>query len=373
MDTQRKPATTGSTQQHETLGAKASDAVASAREQGRQVMEQGKQKASELADQAQQQAGSIFDERKTEAANRLDEMASALRQTSHELQNQEDETFARYAEAAAEQVERFSHYLQQRDFGQLMTEAKQMARRQPELFVTGALALGFLAGRFLKSSGVMSGDVGYRSGRYDQVDWYDRYDRYEQDNYDYDRGYYGNYSPSGYGQSGYGQSGYGQSSGQDYTGRGGWSERDEGRGVYGSRPYSGGYNQGSAYGDSSAYSQGRGYGDSGHSAYGGVAAGEREQPTSQAATDMSSTSPDSRYSEFRSQGSGSDFGESSVPESGGSSAQQGNRTPADPTGSSNAPDTGRSNPTSTEGRQRDGDPNNRHKGGESQASTGGKE
>jgi hypothetical protein len=48
--------------------------------------------------------------------------------------------------------------LQERDIDQIAFEVQDMARRQPAMFLGGAFLLGFMAARFLKSSG----DRGYR-------------------------------------------------------------------------------------------------------------------------------------------------------------------------------------------------------------------
>jgi predicted AlkP superfamily pyrophosphatase or phosphodiesterase len=60
--------------------------------------------------------------------------------------------FARYSNQVADRVERASTYLEEHDLDELMVEAEDFARRQPELFIGGAFTLGLLAARFLKSS-----------------------------------------------------------------------------------------------------------------------------------------------------------------------------------------------------------------------------
>ena len=52
----------------------------------------------------------------------------------------------------ADHVERVSGYLEERDVNQLLEDAENFARRQPELFIGGALIAGLLVGRFIKSS-----------------------------------------------------------------------------------------------------------------------------------------------------------------------------------------------------------------------------
>lgn len=117
-----------------------------------ETLDEAKQKANETLGEAKQQAESKFDEQKRLAADRLSGVAGALRQTSQGLHDQDD-TIAQYADSFAEQVDKLSNYLRERDLSQLVGDVRQVAHRQPELFVAGALAAGFLLGRFLKSSG----------------------------------------------------------------------------------------------------------------------------------------------------------------------------------------------------------------------------
>ncbi len=125
-------------QQHESTGAAA---------------DRAKQVAQESLNEAKSQLRSALSDQKHLAAGQLHQVADALRQTSQELHSHDKGGVAQYADSAAEQVERLSSYLDGRDFSELWDDLQTMANRQPELFVAGALAAGFLAGRFLRSSG----------------------------------------------------------------------------------------------------------------------------------------------------------------------------------------------------------------------------
>jgi len=127
------------------------------------VTEQAKQALGELqtevkdqalaaADQVKQQAGGKLDAQKHQAAERLAGVATALRDTGKRLADEKDDMIGQYAQSMADQVEHLSSYLRDRDINQLLGEVQSFARRQPELFVAGTLAAGFLLGRFLKSS-----------------------------------------------------------------------------------------------------------------------------------------------------------------------------------------------------------------------------
>lgn len=133
-------------------------------EQGGGVVDQTKEKAGQVADQVQEKAGQVADAAKQQATSRLESQkeravgglgtaAHAIRQVGQQLREQEQPSIAQYADKAAEQVERFSGYLRQKDVDQLIREAEGFARRQPTAFLGGAFALGLLAARFLKSSG----------------------------------------------------------------------------------------------------------------------------------------------------------------------------------------------------------------------------
>jgi hypothetical protein len=53
---------------------------------------------------------------------------------------------------SAEQLERLSNNLRDKDVNELLQDAQRLARRQPALFIGGSFAVGLLAARFLKSS-----------------------------------------------------------------------------------------------------------------------------------------------------------------------------------------------------------------------------
>lgn len=181
-----------------------------------------KQLVTETMDQASGQVQSTFSEQKGRAADQLNTVANALRQAGNELQNSDQASIAQYAETAAEQVERLSTYIKEREFGELWADLQATAKRQPELFVAGALAAGFLVGRFLKSSGNSSsrnyGGSNYGSGaRY--------YDNYGGQSASYGANY-GSTAGSTYGSNSSGQQSSGsqdipitQTGGQQYGGQ----------------------------------------------------------------------------------------------------------------------------------------------------------
>jgi len=99
-----------------------------------------------------EQATSQLNTQKNKATDGLGSVAQAVRGTTQRLREENHDTVARYAEQAADQLERFSERLKNKDVGELMNDAQRLARRKPAMFVGGAFALGLLGARFMKSS-----------------------------------------------------------------------------------------------------------------------------------------------------------------------------------------------------------------------------
>lgn len=123
-----------------------------AKEQAGQVMDEAKHKASDMAHQAQQKVQHQLDAQKNQATDQIGHVQQALRQTSDNLRQQNQDMLAGYMDSAAQQVERLNRYLSERSVGELMGEAERFARREPALFMGGALLLGLFGARFFKSS-----------------------------------------------------------------------------------------------------------------------------------------------------------------------------------------------------------------------------
>ena len=112
--------------------------------------------ATQAYGQVKDKAASVIDEQKTNIATSLTSVADGIRQVGENLgkddQNQVAAFAGKYGENLAGQVEKFSNYINQKEIKDLARDVEQFARRNPALFIGGALALGILAARFLKSS-----------------------------------------------------------------------------------------------------------------------------------------------------------------------------------------------------------------------------
>jgi len=121
-------------------------------EKAGQVVDQAQDKAGQLVDGAKQQAASRLAGQKDQAADTLYTVAHVLRQAGQQLREQDQGPVATLADRAAQQAEHGSGYLRGRDIPQLLDETEQLGRTHPVLFASGALALGLLGVRFLRSS-----------------------------------------------------------------------------------------------------------------------------------------------------------------------------------------------------------------------------
>ena len=151
------------------------------------VKDEVTQKAGEVVDKVKQQAGTQLDTQKGRVSETLGSVALAIRQTGTQLHEQDQGNVAQLTDKAAEQIERLSTYLRDADMRQITGELERFARRQPALFLGGALALGLFGARFLKSS-----------SQQNQQDWEGYYGGMR----DYSNTGMGGYSSSGYAYSG---------------------------------------------------------------------------------------------------------------------------------------------------------------------------
>jgi hypothetical protein len=173
-----------------------------------EVTHEVKEHVSETVGQARRKVEEGASDQKRQLADQIENVANAVRRAGDEMGGGQQNQLGSYADSAAEQLNNLSTYLRDHDLTQILDDARGYARRQPEIFFTGALVAGFLAGRFFRSG---SGQQSYRS----------TYDSGYNPNYAYDYGsQYGSEYGSSYGQGGsrqgtYGQGMYGQEEARD--------------------------------------------------------------------------------------------------------------------------------------------------------------
>lgn len=141
-----------------TVQGAASSASQAALDKAAPLVDAASEKVGDVADQAKDQATSRFEVGKEFAVESLTGIAQALRQTGQHLRQEGAQpTLGGYADTGAEQLERFTGYLRQRDTQQLVSDVEAYARRSPTMFASGAFALGLVAARFFRSSGTRAG------------------------------------------------------------------------------------------------------------------------------------------------------------------------------------------------------------------------
>ncbi|MBW3622669.1 MAG: hypothetical protein KY468_04585 [Armatimonadetes bacterium] len=123
-----------------------------AREQTNHLVHQAQQKAGEMVGQAGDQVKSQLSSQKERASDSLETMAQALRETGKSLQDQQYEAVGKYIDTAAEQLDRVSTYLQEKDVDELMGQVQDFARSRPALILGATFVLGFLAARLIKNA-----------------------------------------------------------------------------------------------------------------------------------------------------------------------------------------------------------------------------
>lgn len=140
------------------------------------IVDEAKQTAAHVASQAKEGVSQQIGHRKEKAVEKIETVSSALRDASGKLEG--TGPLPDLAEKAAEGIDRLAHYFETRDVNDMVRGVERFARREPALFLGGALAVGVIAGRFLKSSSRRMDDVGAQGGRYSDVDARDTYETY---------------------------------------------------------------------------------------------------------------------------------------------------------------------------------------------------
>ena len=106
----------------------------------------------EFVDAVRSAAESLLEERKRQVAERVGGIAEALHSAAHSLENSQNTLIASYVGETADWVEDIFRQVRDRRWNEIVSDVEDLARRQPTLFVLGAMATGFLVGRFLWST-----------------------------------------------------------------------------------------------------------------------------------------------------------------------------------------------------------------------------
>ncbi len=97
-------------------------------------------------------AEALLDEQKSRISGTGHGIATAFRQAADTLEEGYLSTAAGYADRAAGQIDGWASKLRHQNLSDMVEEVEGFAKREPAIFVVGALAAGFLLGRFLFAS-----------------------------------------------------------------------------------------------------------------------------------------------------------------------------------------------------------------------------
>jgi uncharacterized protein YjbJ (UPF0337 family) len=124
------------------------------KEEAKGLASEAKNQALGMASQAKGHVQNLVGERKDRAAEQISNFAGSLRDAARKLEEGDGGATAlgRYATTAAEQVDRVSQYLRDRDLGSFVRDAETFARRHPDVFLGGTFIAGLILARFFKAS-----------------------------------------------------------------------------------------------------------------------------------------------------------------------------------------------------------------------------
>ncbi|MEU7590340.1 hypothetical protein AB0A95_29115 [Micromonospora sp. NPDC049230] len=143
--------------------AQAGGAVAqTAREQGTEVGREAARQARNLYGEARTQLASQTGEQQRRAAGGLRSLADEMRSMAE--QGGQAGPVTELARQAADRVHGVAGWLEQREPGDLLTEVRDYARRNPGTFLVGAAVLGVLAGRLTRGISAAGDDSGNSNG-----------------------------------------------------------------------------------------------------------------------------------------------------------------------------------------------------------------
>ena len=117
------------------------------------VIETAKNMGSQLMGAVRDQANSLLDEQRGRAADQIASMAGMVRNSVQSLDRDSAGAVCQYADDTARAIDDFADRLRTASWGELADEVEDFARRWPMVFMASAIASGFIAGRFLVSSG----------------------------------------------------------------------------------------------------------------------------------------------------------------------------------------------------------------------------
>jgi len=113
----------------------------------------------QLMNAARNGASNLYEEQRNRAADEISALGETLKNSAQSLDGTLGQAIAPYAETAAQRVGGFADTLRDRSLNQVAEDLERFARQWPMAFMAAAVGVGFVAGRFLLSSGSSISDV----------------------------------------------------------------------------------------------------------------------------------------------------------------------------------------------------------------------
>ncbi|MFI6239419.1 hypothetical protein ACIBEF_06030 [Micromonospora sp. NPDC050795] len=142
-----------------------------AKEQGTEVGREAARQARNLYGEARSQLASQTGEQQRRAAGGLRSLADEMRSMAE--QGGQAGPVSELARQAADRVHGVAGWLEERQPGDLITEVRDYARRNPGTFLVGAAVLGVLAGRLTRGISAAGDDSGNGSSNFRGAGAYD--------------------------------------------------------------------------------------------------------------------------------------------------------------------------------------------------------
>jgi hypothetical protein len=123
------------------------------KQQVKSDLESGKQRAQEAARDVTEQGKEKLEEQSDRAAAGVDDFADAVGSAASRLSELEHEGLADYAKQLSSFLSDMSGTLRSKNVDELARDVRDVAHRNPALFLLGSVAVGLGLSRFVKASG----------------------------------------------------------------------------------------------------------------------------------------------------------------------------------------------------------------------------
>ncbi|GJL75060.1 hypothetical protein [Nitrosomonas sp.] len=140
-----------STQSSQQTSKKIDQTIENAKEKGKQIASEAKEETSKLINETKQETGKIAEQQLQNVAHQINSIASALTTTADNMED-DHSWIADGTRQTAQALDKVSGSLRESDFGTLVRNFEDYARRQPVIVLGGAAIAGFFLVKFLKNS-----------------------------------------------------------------------------------------------------------------------------------------------------------------------------------------------------------------------------